>query len=424
MTSDPKVATVDQDGNVKAVSPGKATITAVSVDMALKAYCEVTVQSGSVPVTGVDLDRSSASMVKGGSLALAATVKPANATDRSVSWSSSDTSVATVDQDGNVKAVSAGSATVTVTTRDGSKTAVCEISVKAESVPAKNIRLSQSSASLYEGGSIQLIATLTPSDSTDTVAWKSSNTGVATVDQDGNVKAVSAGTATISATSGGGYVTSSCMVTVKQGGKPVTDISLNADTLYLSVGGSSKLTATTYPSDASVRNVNWASDNAGVATVDQDGNVKAVAPGKAKITATSVDGGFEASCSVTVQSGDVQVTGITLDRSSLTLGEGGSHRLTATIVPSDASLKEVDWMTSDPKVATVDQDGNVKAVSPGKATITAVSVDMALKAYCEVTVENGSQGGSSSNLLLYAAAGIVGIVAILGAALFLRGRGS
>ncbi|MBR4216559.1 MAG: Ig-like domain-containing protein, partial [Candidatus Methanomethylophilaceae archaeon] len=147
-----------------------------------------------------------------------------------------------------------------------------------------------------------------------------------------------------------------------------------------------------------------------------------ISPGKAKITATSVDGGHKAVCNVTVWEADILVTGISLDKSSLSLSKDGSYKLKATIIPADASLKEIDWMTSDSSVATVDQDGNVKGVSPGKATITAISVDKALKAYCEVTVEEQSQGGASSNLLLYAAIGIVAIVAILGAALFLRGK--
>ncbi len=471
-------------------------------------YVDYKAPSTVVHVTGVDIDKSTASMSKGESLVLTATVKPANATDKTVTWTSSNTSVATV-SNGTVKAVGVGSATITVTTHDGSKTAACSVSVFKAPIPAKDIKLDRASAALYEGGSIQLIAILTPSDSTDTVAWKSSNDSVATVDQDGNVKAVSKGTATITASSGGGYIAANCMVTVKQADKHVTSISLSSDSLTMDVGGKAVLTATLQPSDASVREVGWTSDNSNVVTVDQNGNVKAVSPGKAKITATSVDGGhkavcnvtvweadilvtgisldksslslskdgsyklkatiapanaslkdvdwktsdaniaaidqdgnvkgvspgkatitaisvdgaFKAYCEVTVQESDVPVTGITLDKTKISLKEGSSQKLKATIAPADASLKEIDWMTSDSSVATVDQDGNVKAVSPGKATITAISVDKALKAYCEVTVEEQSQGGASSNLLLYAAIGIVAIVAILGAALFLRGKG-
>ena len=461
-----------------------------------------------VHVTGVDIDKSTASMSKGESLVLTATVKPANATDKTVTWTSSNTSVATV-SNGTVKAVGAGSATITVTTHDGSKTATCIISVSKDTIPAKDIKLDRTSASMYEGGSIRLTAILTPSDSTDTVAWKSSNNSIATVDQNGNVKAVSKGTATITASSGGGYIVANCMVTVKQADKHVTSISLSSDSLTMDVGDKAVLTATLQPSDASVKEVSWTSDNSNIATVDQNGNVKAVSPGKAKITATSVDGDHKAVCNVTVWEGDIPVTGISLDKSTLSLSKGGSYKLTATIspanaslkevdwktsdanvaaidqdgnvkavspgkatitaisvdgafkaycevtvqesdvpvtgitldktkislkegssqklratiAPADASLKEIDWMTSDSSVSTVDQDGNVKAVSPGKATITAISVDKALKAYCEVTVEEQSQGGVSSNLLLYAAIGIVAIVAILGAALFLRGKG-
>jgi uncharacterized protein YjdB len=198
---------------------------------------------------------------------------------------------------------------------------------------------------------------------------------------------------------------------------------LDKSSLSLSKDGSYKLKATIAPANASLKDVDWKTSDANIAAIDQDGNVKGVSPGKATITAISVDGAFKAYCEVTVQESDVPVTGITLDKTKISLKEGSSQKLKATIAPADASLKEIDWMTSDSSVATVDQDGNVKAVSPGKATITAISVDKALKAYCEVTVEEQSQGGASSNLLLYAAIGIVAIVAILGAALFLRGKG-
>ena len=417
------VATVS-NGVVKAVGIGNAVITVKTNDGGYTDTCSITVTGPpTVPVTSVSLSSTYMEMHVGGARTLEATVHPSDATDQSVSWKSSNPSVAKVDQHGKVTAVSAGSATVTVTTHDGSKTATCNVNVVSESVPATNIKLSKTTATLYEGESIRITAALTPSNSTDTVAWKSSNTGVATVDQDGNVKAVSKGTATISASTGGGYVKANCIVTVKESDKPVTGISLSSSSLTLSAGGTSKLIPTLYPSDAGLKEVDWMTSDPSVATVDQDGNVKAVSPGKATITAISVDGGFKATCSVAVLGEDVPVTGITLDKNRITLEAGGSQKLKATIIPDNASLKEVDWMTSDPSVATVDQDGNVKAVSSGKATITAVSVDKALKAYCDVTVEDKPQGGSSGNLLLYAGIGIAALVAILGAALFLRGRG-
>ena len=421
-SSDTGVATV-VDGTIKAVGTGSATITVRTADGGYTDTCSITVTgSSAVPVSGVSLDRTYLEIRAGGVYKLKASVSPSDASDRSVSWTSSNPSAATIDQDGNVKAVSAGSATITVTTHDGSKTATCSVSVFKDPIPAKGIRLDRASAALYEGGSIRLVATLTPSDSTDTVTWKSSDTGIATVDQDGNVRAVSKGTATITASSGGGYLVASCMVTVSQADRHVAGIALDKSSLSMDVGGKAVLTATLQPSDASLREVDWTSDNSGVATVDQNGNVRAVSPGKATITAISVDGGHKAVCLVTVWEGDIAVTGIALDKSALSLSKDGSYRLTAIISPSDASLKEIDWKTSDASVAAVDQDGNVRAVSPGKATITAISVDGAYKAYCEVTVGEQPQEGKSSNLILYAAIGIVGIVAILGVALFLNGR--
>ncbi len=171
-----------------------------------------------VAVTGVTLDKPSISIVEGQSDQLKATVAPANATNKKVSWDSSDKSIATV-SDGVVTAVKAGTATVTVTTQDGGFKATCQVTVTAKSVDpgtiaVTGVSLDKTTLSLEEGATDQLTATVSPADATNKdVMWSSSDEGVATV-KDGLVTAIKAGTATITVTTQDGSFTATCQVTV------------------------------------------------------------------------------------------------------------------------------------------------------------------------------------------------------------------
>ena len=172
--------------------------------------------AANVPVDRVALSPSTLNLKEDETGTLTATVEPSNATNKNVTWESSNTSVATVDASGLVTAVSAGTATITVTTEDGDKTATCEVTVTAATVSVTGVTLNKTSTSLYVGDTETLTATVEPSDATDkNVTWSSDNEGVATVDATGKVTAVSAGTATITVTTEDGAKTASCTVTVR-----------------------------------------------------------------------------------------------------------------------------------------------------------------------------------------------------------------
>lgn len=171
----------------------------------------------SVKVTGITLNMSSLSLTEDDTYTLSATVSPSIATDKSVSWSSSNSSVATVSSTGKVTAVNAGTATITATANDGSGVkAACSVTVKSRTIKVTGIALGKSSLSLTEGDTYTLSATVSPSNATDkSVTWKSSNTSVATVSTSGKVTAINAGTATITATANDGSgVKATCSVTV------------------------------------------------------------------------------------------------------------------------------------------------------------------------------------------------------------------
>lgn len=145
-----------------------------------------------------------------------ATVSPANATDKSYSWSSDNTAIATVDNNGKVTAVKAGTAKVTVKTADGAKTAVCTITITDPVVNVTGIDLDKTTLEVEEGASATLKANVHPAEATDkTVTWKSGNEATATVDQNGKVTGVKAGTCNVVATTKDGNKTAQCAVTVK-----------------------------------------------------------------------------------------------------------------------------------------------------------------------------------------------------------------
>ena len=200
-----------------------------------------------VKVTGVSVSPATLSLVEGTSEQLRATVTPSDAADKSVSWTSSAAAVATVDNTGKVIAVKAGSATITVKTADGGKTATCAVTVTAKVIPVTGISIDQgATAEVEEGNTITLTATVQPDNATDkTVTWTSSNKAIATV-ADGVVTGVAAGQAVITAKAGDKEAT--CTVTVK---RPA--VALEAVDLGLSVKWGNKNVGAEYPEDAGNR---------------------------------------------------------------------------------------------------------------------------------------------------------------------------
>ena len=209
ISSDTSVATVNM-GKVTAVSGGTAAITVKTVDGGYTAVCEVTVRQRP---TGVSLNKTSTSLNAGESETLYATVTPANAYNRTVSWSSSNSVVATVTSGGVVKGVSAGTATITVKTADGGYTAQCLVTVKQ---PVTGVSLNKNSTTMVVGSTESLSATVDPANATNKgISWSSSDVSIAAVDQNGTVTAVKAGSARITVITADGNKTAYCDVTVK-----------------------------------------------------------------------------------------------------------------------------------------------------------------------------------------------------------------
>ena len=351
-------------GTVTALKEGTATITASAGGKS--ATCTVKVSAKIIAVTSVSLDKTSLSMQVGETETLTATIKPDDATDKTVVWTSSDGAVASV-SNGKITALKSGKATITA--KSGTCSAECVVTV---SVNTESITLDKTTLSLAVGESTTLTATVKPDDATDkTVAWSSSDESVAKVDN-GKVTALKSGKATVTAKCGG--KTAECAVTVAV---PVSSITLDKTALSLAIGETATLTATVKPDDATDKTVAWSSSDESVASVD-NGKVTAIKSGK--VTVTAKCGDKTAECAVTVI---VPVSSITLDKTTLSLAVSEAATLTATVKPDDATDKTVVWSSSDESIAKVD-NGKVTALKIGSVTVTATAASFSVS--CKVTV--------------------------------------
>ena len=344
-----------------------------------------------VSVTGVTLNKTSISIQVGGTETLTATVSPKDAANKKVTWKSDKPEIATVDANGKVTGVKVGSATVTVTTEEGGKTATCKITVSDKEIKVTEVKLNKSETSILVGGNETFTATVLPENATNQkVTWQSDKTEVATVDASGKVTGVKAGKATITVTTEDGGKKATCKITVSDTSVAVTGVTLNKNDLSLETGASETLTATIAPADATNQKVTWKSDKPEIATVDATGKVTGVAVGEATITVITEDGGKTATCKVTVKAANVAVTGVKLNKSETSILVGGNETLTATVLPEDATNQKVTWKSDKPEIATVDATGKVTGVAVGEVTITVTTEDGGKTATCKVTVSETS----------------------------------
>ena len=373
-SSNPKVVTVDEEGRVTGVRPGTAYITAREADTS--ATTQVTVEK-----TTITLSTPSQIVYVGQAVQLAAAYSPADS-GLSVSWKSSNPSVIRVNESGMAQGLRPGSSVVSATLSNGSSAKV------TLTVKRAGLRLDKKSATLYEGKTVTLTAEITPDDVGEVVTFTSSNKKVATVDQSGTITAVGSGYATISATLKGG-ARATCSVTVKK-----TAVALDRRTLVLYEGKSEPLTAVITPADGKYTAATFTSSNKKVVTVDESGLVTAVGSGYATVSAT-LKNGAKATCSVTVRKNTVK-----LDKSKITVVEGKSEPLTATITPAGGKYTSASFTSSNKKVATVDENGLVTGLRSGYATITA-KLPNGSASTCIVTVKKAQVKLDQTKLSVY-----------------------
>ena len=380
-SSNPSIASVSEDGFVTGHKSGSCIVSATSVDGGHTVSCAITVLR---PVEKIILDKHSLTMKVGETEKLNAQILPSTAENKDMSWFTSNEQSVTVDQEGGIKAINSGEAWIKAVSIDNPEAMdSCKVIV---SQPVIGIELSQSTCTLNKiGDNIQLEAKVLPEDATNKeVKWSSSNESVCVVHQ-GKVVAMGYGICLISAITVEGGFAATCVVNVVPS---VASLELDKHELSINVGVTDKLFVQISPSSAENKNVVWSSSNDEIVAVSQDGSFTAMKSGEAWIKAVS-EGNPEAkdSCKVTV----IQpVTGIELSQSSCHLTQiGESFQLEATVLPEDATNKEVRWSSSNGSVCLVSK-GKVVATGYGVAVVMATTADGGFLATCTVTVEDTS----------------------------------
>ena len=379
-SEDEKIAKVDNKGNVTGINEGSTKITVTAGDVS--DTCTVTVTGMSYAVTGIKLNKDKIVLPKGESETLVATISPLNATNKNVSWKSDDNSIASVDENGKVTANASGETVISATSEDGDKVATCKVIVD---VKVEGLTLDKKELILELKEKSKLNATITPDDATNQkVKFRSSDKNIVTVDDKGNVIALLPGKASIVAES---YENSDiydiCEVIVNFS---VDSVKLNKDELILLIGETEKLNAVVLPDEASDKRINWNSSDSKVATVDDEGNVRAVSSGSTTITATSKSGNKSASCTVTVGK---SINSFSVNPTSLTIKKGQKATITPVITPSDLTNTGVVFESLNNDIATIDNNGNIVGKNIGSTTVVATSThDLSKTARCNVTVTN------------------------------------
>ena len=254
-----------------------------------------------VKVTGVELNKKSMTLAPGETTTLVATVKPENAKDKSLTWESSDSDVVIVDKNGNVEALKEGTATITVTTKDGKFTAKVKITVEfaEKDIAVTGIRVSNEKVEIKVGKTAKVTATVLPTNATNKdVVWKSSDTKIAKVSSTGVITGIKPGKATITVTTVDGGYSETISVTVTDTVKAEKIIIEGKNTGV--VGNKIQLTATVSPTNAEDRTVMWSSSNEDIATVDEKGIVTLKEAGTVSIIAKT-GYGATASYEITVK---------------------------------------------------------------------------------------------------------------------------
>jgi len=493
-SSDETVATVDNIGLVSAISEGTSTITVTTNDGGYTANSAITVNPQTVSVTGVSISQNSLDLNTGETYQLSATITPSNATDQSVTWSVGNASVATVNSSGLVSAVSAGTTTITVTTNDGGYAATSEVTVISNNtiastygnggtpgtgnpwlvnnsgsirIEAENFNQGGEGVGYHDSGSNNSggqyrasegvdIQSTSDADGGFNVGWISADewmeytidvpesgtfsihlrvardpsgssaiqtlfgadsenlinkTGTMSVPNTGSWQAWTTITASNISLDAGVQI----MRIYMEGSSfnlnwieieatdvqtiAVDGISLDVNTLSLNPEQTYQLNETISPSDATDKSVTWTSSDEMVATVSSTGLVSAVDEGNATITVTANDGGYTASCNVSIAAQVISVTDVSLSDNSLQLDVGQTYQLIETVYPTDAADQSVTWSSDNSSVASVDNAGLVTAVSEGSAIITVTTNDGAYTDYCTMTVNLSSSGNPGEGYL-------------------------
>lgn len=389
-SSDPSKVSVDDTGKVTALDYGRATITVKIDGTNYTDSCVVTVTG---QMTGVELNKHETAVMKGKKTQLVAQALPKDTTDPvSFTWESNDPSIATVDTDGNVEGISFGTAVIKVTC--GGFTDTCTVYVTGQ---VSAINLLPSSVVLPKGGTQQITVSLEPAEvaGNPVVTLTSSNGNVAEVNDAGTITAKGVGSCTITAEYSG--LKAECRVIVDALDIRCDDAVVSSVTLK--PGQSKNLVAAWHVQGSDeIPSVRWKSSNTSVASVDSDGTVSGLKKGTAVVTASTADGKFTKTVSISVSDDTSDTPDVPADDVSISvtnassfknMTEGQSLKLSVSYAPAGLTDVKLSFASSDADVAQVSEAGLVTAKKAGTAsvTVTLASKEGTAKKVVPVTVK-------------------------------------
>lgn len=357
---DENVVTVTDQGVVKGVGAGDALIQCQSVSGGFVATCAVHVDNA----IKFSLSPATREIAVGKSFTLKKVTVPSSA-DKTATWKSSNTKIATVSSTGKVTGKKIGSCTITCTLTEYNQSARCK--VKVAKLNSK-VSLNKKSIRIGLGQTYRLKKTVWTNNSKNPgVTWRSSNKRIATVGSAGKVKAKRIGVTKITVTTKDKVkAKATCRVTVI---RRVTSVSLNTSYAVCYVGHTKKLKATVKPKKASIKKLKWSSSNKKIAKVNASGKITGISEGDVTITASATDGsGKKAKCFVKVLA-EVPASSIVVAQTEMTMKRGDTAKLSYSVLPNNTSDK-LHFASDNKRVATVTSKGKVKAVGTGTATIT------------------------------------------------------
>ena len=368
---------------ITAVGYGTATIYAESFNECVTAVTITVQEIKPAWVTVTSSVDDGTPVYIGDSIACSAAITPENVDNPSISWSSSDNNIATVDKKGNVKTFSEGFVTITATASNG-VAGYKYIQVLEKRV--ESVALSEEKLDLLLQDKHKVTATVTPADATfPEVTWTTSDSAVVEVDEAGSIVAVGCGNATITATAKSG-VTSSLEVLVTEVVAESIEIS-SVNNFF--VNEPARVEAVFYPANTTIQDTEWTSSDPQIASIDANGNVTCNSAGKVIFTATQKDVVASKEFEVNIKPVErIEIQGSSKKENRLPVGKLMS--LSASVYPLDATYPEVTWSSSDEEIATVNENGVVTAISKGNVLIVASTKDGFVQEY-EMSVSHTVQ---------------------------------
>lgn len=361
---------------VQGIAGGNAVISAINEDNIVVGYSHVTVRQ---PVTSIRLSDTNVNInLDAKSIQLRAMVYPENAINKEVRWTSSNTSIAKVNENGLVTLSRPGEVTIIATSVDNPNVMeLCNITIE---IPVETVALDDKETTIYVGQTKRLNYSVLPINaSRNAVTWTSTNPSVASVDATGRVSAKQVGTTVIMLKSFDGGHSAYCTVTVRQ---IAEGIKFTQTELELTTGQIHEIEYKLIPNNATDANVVWESSDTKVIVVSETGEVTAKGPGVAFVIARTEAGGMSY-IKVTVKQ---SVAGLLLNFSEKTIYTGETFEFKVSVTPSKASNLGVDWKSSNPSVATVSDKGEVVGLTAGTTVITSTTKDGGYSASCIVIV--------------------------------------